>query len=531
MTRKLIITDDLRKVLLQIKNNYISSYLLLEDIDDNILNHPEKEFNYIDLSHTTKGHLSYLTKEKIDKIEASENKDFWEVKVRYHSRPGSLVKKMFKVPDYQIESFTTQLLSIVDPPIYSMKVIKGEDIAKYYSHAEHAQPYGSLGSSCMKMSPREYFDIYVHNPNQINMLVMFDHHDKVMGRAILWNGNGFKLMDRIYICNDTYLTYFYNWAIENNCYYKEFNTWNTPKHLMFNNEKVIKEFEITLDKTQFNHYPYLDTFKWLDRMDKKIYNYIPAKYKDEKYLDEKYLPEYDGDMVVISDHQGGSFEHDYFKFCDMTHYCNLKSDIMHLDYLGMDVYTGETIHSHTLNKYIYREHAVINNDIRDYVFIPEYDKFNDASLIEAKKKELEEKRKKGEMMKAGLFRKSESGKEDVENEPSVVRAPYNPYTLDWLYNPYNPYNAMEPIDIGRGVRQVVEEVIESQPNGLYENGNFLSVDIGEDFFDVPREDEKLTMTIECDTWVEDDKKEEKITEEVLDKWYDEWVEKSTGYIN
>ena len=30
------------------------------------------------------------------------------------------------------------------------------------------------------------------------MLVMLDQHDKVMGRSIVWIGDDFKIMDRIY---------------------------------------------------------------------------------------------------------------------------------------------------------------------------------------------------------------------------------------------------------------------------------------------------------------------------------------------
>lgn len=518
MSRKLIITEDLKKVLLQIKNNTIASFLLLNEIDDSILNHPEKEFNYIDLSHATKGHLSYLTKDKIEKIEASENKDYWEVKIRYHSRPGSLMKKMFKINDVQIESFTTQLQSIIDPPVYTMKVVQSDDIAKYYSHYNHAQPYGSLGNSCMNSSPREYFDIYVNNPEQINMLVMFDKYEKVMGRAILWNGDGFKLLDRIYICNDNYLTYFYNWAKENNCYYKEQNTWNTPQHLMFNNEKVFKKIEITLNKTKFDKYPYLDTFKWLDRMYNKVYNYIPDIYKSDKYLHE-----YDGDMIVISDHLGGYFDRNYFGFCEMTRYCVDKNSIVHLDYLGMDVYNGNTVKSYTLNKLIYKEHAIINDEIRDYIFIPEFDKFNDVSLIKDKKKELEEKKKIGEKMKTGLFGSTDYGKGNDD-----YWASYNPYS--------QPVRARIIEDL-RAVRaEEVTSVIQADcadiqaECGLYNNGNFLSSDEG-DFFDNPREDEKEKITVECDTWVEDTKNE-KIEFKITDlTWKQDWMDKTTGYIN
>ena len=413
--KQLIITEDFKNVLKKI-NSDIASILLNEAIDESLLHHPDKVLNYIDLSHTTKGHISYLTQDRIDKIQI-EDQDFWCVKKRYHSRPGSFLKKLLKMRDYEIENFTTQFLSIVDPPVYNMVVVKGQDIAKYYDYHTYYQQSGALGGSCMKCSPPEFFQIYVENPNQINMLLMMDQHEKVMGRAILWVGEGFKILDRVYVCNDLYVNYFYNWANENGCYYKELNNAFSPKHMMFNGEKVLKEFEIKLDEVRtFDRFPYLDTFKWLDLSAKKIYNYIPFKVGSE----------YMNTFICISDHMGGYHIPNYFGFCDIDNDVHMTEEIWHLDYINKNVYNGKCVHSYTLDRHIYRDHSIVCNEIRDHIFNEEYDKFNDYKLIEAKKKEYAEKIKRGEKLKSGGYGKSTYGStayDDffLEYEPYVPR--------------------------------------------------------------------------------------------------------------
>jgi len=387
--RKIVISEALKEVLLKIDDrSYVRQLLLREEVDERLLTHPDKNFNYLDLSSSNKGHISYLTQDKIDKIEAEEDKDYWKPKMRYTARPGSVMKKLFKCDGYDIENFATQFLSLVDPPIFRMEIVKGKDIAKFYNYSNYYQQCGSLGASCMKGSPENYFDIYVENEDVVSMLVMLDQHDKVMGRSILWSVGEEKLLDRIYVCNDMYMNYFYNWAKENKCYYKEHNNWSTPKNIIFNGEKIIKEFEIDLKNVEFGNYPYLDTFKWLNKKEGKIYNYIPKGKLN--------------DLIVISDHMGNYFDSDYFAFCEYSNDLCMSRDMVHLDYLNMNVYRGHTVRSYVLDTYIISSHSTISKEIQDRIFNEEYDRFNDKEKIEKKKIELEEKKKRGDKFKESL---------------------------------------------------------------------------------------------------------------------------------
>jgi hypothetical protein len=377
--RKIIVTEELKAVLAKI-NSDMARLLLQEDVDESVLSKPEKNVNYLDLSHTSKGHMSYLTGERIEKIENGD-KNYWDVKSRYHARPGSVMKKLFKTHDWEIENFSTQFLSIVDPPVYQMELVKGADVAKYYHYKNYYSQSGALGTSCMKSSPSEFFDIYVENPNQINMLVMLDQHDKVMGRALVWHGEDFKLLDRIYTCNDTYYNYFYNWAKENDCYYKQHNNWMTPKHLMFNGVPEIKHLELTIDKSEFQKYPYLDTFKWLNLKTKKVSNFVPEDKTD---------------VITISDHMGNYLKSNYFNFCDLTNNLHSSGDIEYVDYMKMNVYSGNLYRSVVLDRMIYADHSIEDKEIRDYIFNSDYDHLNDYDLINKKKEEVKKKIEIGE---------------------------------------------------------------------------------------------------------------------------------------
>jgi len=360
--RKIIISNELKEVLKKINSN-ISTTILKGVVCENILSNPEKNFNYLDLSRAPKGHISYLTQDKITKIEQDdETKNYWNVKMRYCARPGSVIKKIFNsFSGSEIENFTTQFLSIVDPPIYSMSIVKGDDISKYYNHNSYCEQSGSLGYSCMKAVDNSFFDIYVQNPDTINMLVMLNQHDKVMGRAVLWLGENFKVLDRIYVSNDSYIPYFIQWARENKCYYKEYNNWYTPKHLMFDYEAVNKDFEIQLKVSKFEKYPYLDSFKWLNTKTRKIYNFKPKTSHN---------------IITVSDHMGGYLRYDHFDFCAFTNNMYHSNDIVFLEYVNKKAYIGNIVRSKINDTLIFKSHAFYDDDLKDYIFDSEYDIFN-----------------------------------------------------------------------------------------------------------------------------------------------------------
>lgn len=143
----------------------------------------------------------------------------------------------------------------------NLEVVDGEDIRKAYLGSNYVSG-GDLSSSCMSgSSAQEYLDIYVENPKQIKCLVLFDEKRKVMGRALIWNTDqGVKVMDRIYVCDNKYISLFKSYALENN----------------FKN-KDSGDFSVSLDKYDFYYYPYMDTFQFLDKDEGILFNYEQSK--------------------------------------------------------------------------------------------------------------------------------------------------------------------------------------------------------------------------------------------------------------
>jgi len=392
------------KAILQKMNSAISKILLNEEIDAEILRDFEKDFNYLDVSHSTKGYISYLTKDKIEKVKSEKGEiDYWNPDNRFQSKPGGFIKKLIKCSDYEIQYFSNEFISITDPPVFNIKVVKGEDIAKFYNNKEYADGRGSLGGSCMSNVPAEYFDIYVQNPDSINMVVMFNGHDKVVGRAILWVGDDFKIMDRLYVSDDKYSNLFYNWANENDCYYKQFNNYNTPIHLNYKNQNVLKKVAIKLQNVKFDKYPYLDSFKWLDKVNKIIYNYIPDNINE--------------DFIVIGEHTGNYFGYEYYAFCEMDDKIYNSTDIEYVEYLNKYIYVGHCVYSSILKTYILSDDSKYLDNIGEYIFNERHDHLNDYDLI---KSQIEKMAERAENEKKYHKSKKLHSVFDIENSSQIV---------------------------------------------------------------------------------------------------------------
>jgi hypothetical protein len=88
----------------------------------------------------------------------------------------------------------------------SFELLSGEDIrwayfCNNYTEREHSQ----LHSSCMSYDyAQAYLNIYVENPDRIQLLVRKDKEDKIMARCLIWKGDdGGTYYDRIYASDVT----------------------------------------------------------------------------------------------------------------------------------------------------------------------------------------------------------------------------------------------------------------------------------------------------------------------------------------
>ncbi len=158
-TIEIKISDVLRKVLDEIKDDSAIASLLLKGLytKEELVDNP---INYISISSEDRTKISYLTKERMDIINADcirlqgnpthdiiEN-SYWSSSRRFQARPGSFISKLFKnILPKDIEKFSNLFKSIADRPSFTFEIVKGEGIRKNYHYKFYSSDRGSLGGS------------------------------------------------------------------------------------------------------------------------------------------------------------------------------------------------------------------------------------------------------------------------------------------------------------------------------------------------------------------------------------------------
>lgn len=253
------------------------------------------EINYISSTdHQDK--VSYLPQSKFNE----EITDPFANKIgRVTLKVGRFINKLLtekiieslKISKSEIEKFVNDYKSWFDPSKFVLRVVEGEEIRKWYNETNYftinGSQQGSLWNSCMRYQKRmRFLDLYCKNP-KVKMLVMLQQVDDkwyVRSRALLWeevevikdfsdNFSGkIKVMDRIYSFFDSDVPTFKKWAHENG-YLPKYEQ-NSKSHQFFDvkGDIVRIRFQVELDKSRFDHYPYLDTFPYFNYGNGKISN-------------------------------------------------------------------------------------------------------------------------------------------------------------------------------------------------------------------------------------------------------------------
>lgn len=138
---------------------------------------------------------------------------------------------------------------------------------------------------------KKYFEVY---EDCARMLVLFDH-DKVLGRAILWDVNQTTYMDRVYVCRDYLVDVFIQYAIEHKWCYREHQSlmdeyicWYDPSDNY--SEKHDHEIIIKLPK-RYSKMPYVDTICYY--RDNCLYNWEANDTERLSSTEGHYSDEYD----------------------------------------------------------------------------------------------------------------------------------------------------------------------------------------------------------------------------------------------
>ncbi|NBO22792.1 hypothetical protein EBU94_05560 [bacterium] len=365
-TSDLYVSPELHEVLEQIKpNSEVAKLLFKPRVPHEIL--VENHVNYISISKDDPTKISYLTSDKIQKFESGEwpMDEIWTSSRRIKIKPGAFVKKLFKdISEVEIEKFSSLYRSVQTTGGFTFKVVKGSEILHYYHYNTYSKQDSSLGSSCMKHSScQDWLSIYGDNQDSIQMLVMLDTNNQLLGRALLWNNcfvreksdliQGVKIMDRIYTVNDENWTFhFKKWADDNGYFYKKEQKWNNTLFFESKGEEKFMEIDIQLNKTNYRRFPYLDTFKFLNRQTNTLHNYIPTE----------------GDIITLSSADGYHQSKDCLCMDGLTKLFHWKHDLVLVEYRGFLTHPDNVHYSSSNDCYILREDAVYDPKKRDYVF-------------------------------------------------------------------------------------------------------------------------------------------------------------------
>jgi len=283
---------------------------IAKDIYDIEVNyHDDNYFDHIDISKQNPFMLSYINKERIDRIKKDKTiihkeqrqnwltdewfthtwyeetwtqEDFYNPKMRYHCKPAKLIETLFpgKYTNVEKEKFTdlfkNEMRKENNIDNLVIEFFSGEDIRKKYHEKSYSKGYNDEGSqnglinSCMKHDRcQEYLDIYCKNVAMVELAVLHEM-DEVVARCICWypdgkdKKDGRKWFDRIYAVNDT-IKRDVQAELEKLGY---FNI--SPKNCI--PYEGSEKFTITLPHVEFDSYPYVDTLYYLNTTKKTLSN-------------------------------------------------------------------------------------------------------------------------------------------------------------------------------------------------------------------------------------------------------------------
>lgn len=354
--------------------SYVAATLIRNEISDDML--AKNHIDYLSVSKSDNTKITYLTKDRIDKIDPN---DYWSSSKRYLTKPGAFVSKLFNrnISSRDVEEFSNLFNSFAVVKPLNFRVVEGEDIRKYYKYSNYAEERGSLGNSCMKYENCQgLFNIYTENTDHIKMLILLNDSDRIMGRALLWNFDN-KVMDRIYtISDEEYAAHFKKWADDNGYIYKTEQNWGNTINFNVGGENKELKLSFKLPNTSMSKYPYMDTFKFLDD-NGVIHNHIP----DTK------------DFRTLCGADGSTYNSDYFRFDAISRTMRHSGECVYVSYKDFYTYSGNTYYSSINDAYIMRSDSVYSNELEDYIFNSDFSKFNNdvkiADYINRRKAKVE----------------------------------------------------------------------------------------------------------------------------------------------
>ncbi len=265
--------------------NHSISYKLVECIRYKI-NAPVSFLDFGDMNDS----ISFIHSTKVWEL-MNEVGDEYKMKAwtskRSSMKIGKLIKLLFAdtypinipkgvnapKPPVDIESFVNMFKAERDKSknYEKFEIVKGRDIRFWYNQANYSrfiQEDTTLGKSCLRYEESgKLLEMYVSNPDVVNMLILKDDVDRLRGRALVWNltyPEGRIYMERIYTINDFDVEIYKNYAREQGWLFKSRQTYGYNHNIIDGrtNEELNWEhfpMRVQLKNRSYKFYPYLDT--------------------------------------------------------------------------------------------------------------------------------------------------------------------------------------------------------------------------------------------------------------------------------
>jgi len=297
------------------------------------------EVNYLTLRDN--GQLSYLPKGKPHTLTDDGR---WARDGRQDGSPSKIIKKiltknalkLFK--DVDFERFCNQYKSACDAECKSFIIRENIHIPEVYDMKRESGG-GTLNDSCMN-GDGNYLDLYKYCP-KVRILTLVNGCEELCGRALLWDvGNGDELMDRVYVSKDHYYDMFLDYAKENSFIRKvEYKSYKDKTWFTRNGKDTLNKSFIINTSTEFDYYPYIDTFTYggdgfitNSQTSDCIYEYCCTSGGREE--EQVYTCEHSGDRIDADDARlidrgtyNGSYVHrDYSVYCQTDGYWYYSED-------------------------------------------------------------------------------------------------------------------------------------------------------------------------------------------------------------
>lgn len=203
-----------------------------------------------------------------------------------------------KYPESLIDRFVVYLQSCSKDSEWTIKLVKGDEIARYYDSSSYSQEnkWGtSLWQSCMTdkqgMGHKNLFDIYTKNPESCSLAIMVDSNGKLGARALVWNVShlndkesgsetSFQFMDRVYSINEWMVTKMRTWAAERGMAHRMFNMGFNCDNIIWDDKQYHGvKMVVKVKKIYYSAFPYLDTFNRYDVKGGRLLNYTDNDFR------------------------------------------------------------------------------------------------------------------------------------------------------------------------------------------------------------------------------------------------------------